>query len=75
VRVPRTLPKILSLTEVNALVAVLRSHRDRAMVYAMLLGGLRRCEVLGLTLADIQVPERSPFIAEGKAGHQRAVPG
>ena len=44
------------------------------MVYAMVLGGLRRCEVLGLRLGDVQVPERSLFIAEGKGGHQRVIP-
>jgi site-specific recombinase XerD len=74
VRVPRTLPKILAPAEVTALLGALRTHRDRAMVYAMVLGGLRRCEVLGLTLGDIQVPERSLFIAEGKGGHQRVIP-
>ena len=74
VRVPRTLPKILSPGEVSALLAALRTDRDRAMVLAMVLGGLRRCEVLGLRLSDIQVPERSLFIAEGKGGHQRVVP-
>ena len=73
-RVPRTLPKILAPAEVTALLGVLRTHRDRAMVYAMVLGGLRRCEVLGLALGDVQVPERSLFIAEGKGGHQRVVP-
>ena len=74
VRVPRTLPKILSPAEVTALLGALRTHRDRAMVYAMVLGGLRRCEVLGLSLGDIQVPERSLFVAEGKGGHQRVIP-
>jgi integrase/recombinase XerD len=74
VRVPRTLPKILAPAEVTALLGALRTHRDRAMVYAMVLGGLRRCEVLGLALGDVQVPERSLFIAEGKGGHQRVVP-
>jgi integrase/recombinase XerD len=74
VRVPRTLPKILSPAEVNALIAALRTDRDRAMVFAMVLGGLRRCEVLGLRLGDIQVPERSLFVAEGKGGHQRVIP-
>ena len=44
------------------------------MVLAMLLGGLRRCEVLGLRLADVRVGDRSLFIAEGKGGHQRVVP-
>jgi integrase/recombinase XerD len=74
VRVPRTLPKILSPAEVDALIGALRTHRDRAMVFAMVLGGLRRCEVLGLRLSDIQVAERSLFIAEGKGGHQRITP-
>jgi integrase/recombinase XerD len=46
----RTLPRILSPLEVDALTRALRTHRDRAMVAAMLLGGLRRCEVVGLCL-------------------------
>jgi integrase/recombinase XerD len=74
VRVPRTLPKILAPAEATALLSALRTHRDRAMVLAMLLGGLRRCEVLGLRLADVRVGDRSLFIAEGKGGHQRVVP-
>jgi site-specific recombinase XerD len=74
VRVPHTLPKILAPGEVRALLSALRTERDRAMVLAMLLGGLRRCEVLGLRLADVRVTDRSLFIAEGKGGHQRIVP-
>lgn len=74
VRAPRTLPRILTPAEVDALTAALRTHRDRAMVAAMLLGGLRRCEVLGLRLADLQVAQRRVFIADGKGGHQRLVP-
>jgi site-specific recombinase XerD len=74
VRVPRTLPKILAPAEASALLSALRTHRDLAMVLAMLLGGLRRCEVLGLRLADVRVADRSLFIAEGKGGHQRVVP-
>jgi site-specific recombinase XerD len=74
VRVPRTLPQILGPAEVDALTAALRTHRDRAMVAAMVLGGLRRCEVLGLRLADLRFGERRVFIAEGKGGHQRLIP-
>jgi integrase/recombinase XerD len=74
VRVPRTLPQILDPGEVDALTAALRTHRDRAMVAAMVLGGLRRCEVLGLRLADLRFAGRRLFIAEGKGGHQRLVP-
>jgi site-specific recombinase XerD len=74
VRVPRTLPTILSPAEIDRLLAALRTHRDRAMVLAMVLGGLRRCEVLGLRLGDLWVGERRVFIAEGKGGHHRVVP-
>ncbi len=74
VRVPRTLPKILDPAEVQRLLGSLRSERDRAMVLAMVLGGLRRCEVLGLRLADVRVAERRLFIVDGKGGHQRLVP-
>ena len=75
VRAPRrTLPRILTPAEVDALTAALRTHRDRAMVAAMVLGGLRRCEVLGLRLQDVRVAERRLFIANGKGGQQRFVP-
>jgi site-specific recombinase XerD len=74
IRTPRTLPRVLAPTEVDALRAVLRTHRDRAMVEAMLLGGLRRCEVLGLRLDDVNAGERRVFVAEGKGGRQRMVP-
>jgi site-specific recombinase XerD len=74
VRVPRTLPQILSPAEVDVLTAALRTHRDRAMAAAMVLGGLRRCEVLGLRLGDLRFGERRLFITEGKGGHQRLIP-
>ncbi|MGH3814381.1 MAG: tyrosine-type recombinase/integrase [Pseudonocardiaceae bacterium] len=74
IRTPRTVPRILAPQEVDALLGALRRHRDRAMVQAMVLGGLRRCEVLGLRLTDVRVGERRVFIAEGKGGHQRLIP-
>lgn len=74
VRTPRTLPKILTPSEVDALLGALRHWRDRAMVEAMLLGGLRRCEVLGLRFEDLRPGEGRVFIADGKGGHQRLVP-
>ena len=69
----RRLPTILTPLEVDALTAALRTHRDRAMVAAMVLGGLRRCEVLGLRMEDLRVGEHRVFIADGKGGHQRLV--
>jgi len=74
VRAPRVLPKILEPQEIDALIAALRRWRDRAMVEAMVLGGLRRCEVLGLHLGDLRPGEGRVFIREGKGGHQRLVP-
>jgi len=74
IRAPRTLPRVLEPAEADAFVAALRTQRDRAMVAAMLLGGLRRCEVLGLRLPDLRPGERRVFIADGKGGRQRIVP-
>jgi integrase/recombinase XerD len=74
VRTPRTLPRVLSTADASALLGALRTHRDRAMVLAMLLGGLRRCEVLGLALGDVKVGERRLFIARGKGDRERIVP-
>jgi integrase/recombinase XerD len=74
IRAPRTLPRVLEPAEAAELLAVLRTARDRAMIQLMLLGGLRRCEVLGLGLGDIRPGEHRVFIAEGKGGHQRLVP-
>ena len=44
------------------------------MAQAMLLGGLRRCEVFRLRLPDLRPGERRVFVAEGKGGRQRIVP-
>jgi len=74
IRAPRTLPRVIDPDEADAFLGALRTHRDRAMVEAMLLGGLRRCEVLGLKLVDVRPGERRLFIAEAKGGHQRIIP-
>lgn len=74
IRTPRTLPRVLGPADVDTFVSALRTARDRAMVQAMLLGALRRSEVLGLSLEDVRVGERRLFIADGKGGHQRIVP-
>ena len=60
--------------DVIALLGAVRRWRDRAMLEAMVLGGLRCCEVIGLRLEDLQPTQRRVFIAEGKGGHQRVVP-
>jgi len=74
IRTPRTLPRILDAAGGADFLAALRTHRDRAMILAMLLGGLRRCEVLGLRLGDVELADRRVRITEGKGGHHRIVP-
>jgi len=74
VRRPKTLPRVLSPVEVDALLGALRTQRDRAIVLAMLLAGLRRCEVLGLRLQDVNPGERRLFVLAGKGGRERLVP-
>ena len=54
----------------------LRGKRDRAMLAVLLGCGLRRGELLGLTMEDIQLREEHWVIADlhGKANHVRTVP-
>ena len=73
VRRPRTLPRVLAPAEVDALFGALRTRRDAAMVAAMLLGGLRRCEMLGLHLKDVNAASGRVFISNGKGGRHRQV--
>ena len=70
VRAVRQLPRVLAPAQVDALTAALLPHRDRAMVAAMVLGGLRRCEVLGLQLEDLHVADRRKW-----RGHRIPDPG
>jgi site-specific recombinase XerD len=74
IRTPRTLPRVLDPAEVIGLLGAVRRWRDRAMLEAMVLGGLRCCEVVGLRLEDLHPTQRRVFIVDGKGGHQRLVP-
>jgi integrase/recombinase XerC len=73
VRSPRRLPETLDPDEVAAFVADLLTHRDRAIVLLMLLGGLRGGEVRRLRLADVDVALRRVRVV-GKGGRERVVP-
>jgi len=73
IREQRRLPESLDLADVQAFLASLDTHRDRAMVLAMLLGGLRSAEVRGLLLKDIDQCRRRLRVL-GKGGRERAVP-
>jgi site-specific recombinase XerD len=73
VREQRRLPESLELADVQAFLASLATHRDRAMVLAMLLGGLRSAEVRGLLLKDVDQGRRRVRVI-GKGGRERCVP-
>ena len=73
VQVPRRLPESLDRDEVGLFLADLLTHRDRAIVLLMLLGGLRVGEVRRLLLADVDVALRRVRVV-GKGGRERVVP-
>ena len=56
-----------------AFLADLGTHRDRAMVLLMLLGGLRAAEVRGLLLPEVDMGRRQVRVV-GKGGRERVVP-
>jgi len=73
VRQPSRLPESLAPEMVAEFFADLDTHRDRAMVLAMVLGGLRAAEVRSLRLADVDLGLRRVRVV-GKGGKERVVP-
>jgi integrase/recombinase XerC len=73
VRQDNLLPESLPPADVDVFLTDLRTHRDRAVVLAMLLGGLRSAEVRGLLLRDVDMGRRRLLVV-GKGGKQRVVP-
>jgi site-specific recombinase XerD len=73
VRQQRRLPESLDPRDVSAFLADLNTHRDRAMVLLMVLGGLRSAEVRSLRLADVDQGRRQVRVL-GKGGRERTVP-
>ena len=73
VRQERRLPESLNADDVAVFLADLDTHRDRAIVLLMLLGGLRATETRTLRLADVDVGMRQVKVT-GKGSKQRIVP-
>jgi site-specific recombinase XerD len=73
VRQPRRLPEALDPAEVNEFLSDLSTSRDRAIVLAMVLGGLRAAEVRSLRLCDVDMGMRRLCVV-GKGGKERVVP-
>ena len=72
-REPRRLPRPLSQPQAADLLASFRTWRDRAIAGLMLYCGLRSCEVLALTVADVDIGGRWLQVV-GKGNRERRVP-
>ena len=70
---PRTLIEPLTPEQVNAFLKTITRFRDLAIVYLMLLCGLRSQEVLTLELGDINIDSHSMRI-RGKGNRERSLP-
>ena len=73
VRQDRPLRETVEAADIAVFVADLNTHRDRAIVLAMLLGGLRAGEVRRLRLADVDMGMRQVTVL-GKGNKSRMVP-
>lgn len=79
-KLPKHLPRaILSVQEVEAILAEADPAtpyglRDRAMLELLYSTGIRRMEVAGLALYDVDAMRRLVFVREGKGGRDRVVP-
>lgn len=72
-RVPRAVPRALAAGDVAACLAACTTSRDRAVIWLMVGLGLRRAEVAGLQVADVDMRARLVYV-RGKGGHERIVP-
>ncbi len=79
-KLPKHLPRaILSVQEVEAILAEADPDtpyglRDRAMLELLYSTGIRRMEVAGLALYDVDAMRRLVFVREGKGAKDRVVP-
>ena len=71
VRTPQTLPELVPVADVQRFLASLATARDKAMLLLMALGGLRKSEVLGVEVADLDPPRGTVLVRQGKGGRQR----
>jgi site-specific recombinase XerD len=73
VKVPRRVVEPLTRAEVRSFLRSLRRYRDLAIVYLMLLCGLRSAEVLNLRLGDV-LEEDGQLRVRGKGNRERVLP-
>jgi integrase/recombinase XerD len=64
------LPKAIPAQDIKSLLAVIDSIRDRALVLLLLRTGMRIGELLNVTMADIDLPERKILLYLGEKNYQ-----
>jgi integrase/recombinase XerD len=69
----RTLPKTLSLAEIERLIAAAQRPRDKALIELLYGAGLRVSELVALPLRAAPKPGQAHMIVEGKGGKERLV--
>lgn len=71
-KVPRTTHRALNQQQTRALLDACATSRDRLIILLGLQLGLRRAEIAGLTVEDIDWHDRT-LLVTGKGGHQRTL--
>lgn len=76
---PRVLPRCLARDELNIVLSLPDPNeplelRDLAMLEILYAAGLRRKEIVGLDIADLDFSECTLRVRDGKGGKQRIVP-
>ncbi len=67
------LPHDLPIKQVKSLLNTIQSDMDRAWFLLMLHSGLRTCEVCGLRVSDVDLPQHSVRLRETKNQRERVV--
>lgn len=73
-KVPRSVHRSLMGDQVAQLLAACATPRERVIVVLGLSVGLRRAEMAGVEVGDIDLAARTLFVRCGKGGHERLLP-
>lgn len=73
-RVPRRLPRVLTVEEVEALIAASRTAFELAVIEVLYATGVRVSELLKIRLEDINFQSGTIRVNKGKGGKDRLVP-
>jgi len=72
-RLPRQLPRVLSVEEIERLIAAARNPFERAVVEVLYATGVRVSELVNLRLENIDFAEHVILVKRGKGGEDRYV--